>query len=133
MSTEKQDIKEREESVSPQTDREIAEINRQNLGVAVKKGLDAPYAKVLIRLLLALLLVTSLGMFVTGIMKYNEFMRQKEVLEEKRDRLEDEIDELRYLIDCPVDYDYIVRVAKEKLGLHLPDEIVYYNDYNDSN
>ena len=133
MSTEKPDIKERDESVSPQNDSEIAEINRQNLGNAVKKGLDAPFAKVLIRLVLALLLVTALGMFVTGIMKYNEFMRQKEVLEEKRDRLEDEIDELRYLIDCPVDYDYIVRVAKEKLGLHLPDEIVYYNDYNDSN
>ena len=133
MSTEKPDIKEREESVYPQNNSEIAEINRQNLGNAVKKGLDAPFAKVLIRLILALLLVTSLGMFVTGIMKYNEFMRQKEVLEEKRDRLEDEIDELRYLIDCPVDYDYIVRVAKEKLGLHLPDEIVYYNDYNDSN
>lgn len=133
MSTEKPDIKERGESVYPQNNSEIAEINRQNLGNAVKKGLDAPFAKVLIRLILALLLVTSLGMFVTGIMKYNEFMRQKEVLEEKRDRLEDEIDELRYLIDCPVDYDYIVRVAKEKLGLHLPDEIVYYNDYNDSN
>ena len=132
MSTEKPDIKERGESVYPQNNSEIAEINRQNLGNAVKKGLDAPFAKVLIRLILALLLVTSLGMFVTGIMKYNEFMRQKEVLEEKRDRLEDEIDELRYLIDCPVDYDYIVRVAKEKLGLHLPDEIVYYNDYNDS-
>ena len=133
MSTEKPDIKERGESVYPQNNSEIAEINRQNLGNAVKKGLDAPFAKVLIRLILALLLVTSLGMFVTGSMKYNEFMRQKEVLEEKRDRLEDEIDELRYLIDCPVDYDYIVRVAKEKLGLHLPDEIVYYNDYNDSN
>ena len=133
MSTEKPDIQERGESVYPQNNSEIAEINRQNLGNAVKKGLDAPFAKVLIRLILALLLVTSLGMFVTGSMKYNEFMRQKEVLEEKRDRLEDEIDELRYLIDCPVDYDYIVRVAKEKLGLHLPDEIVYYNDYNDSN
>lgn len=132
MLTEKPDIKERDESACPPGDSEIAEINRQNLGKAVKRGLDAPYAKVLIRLLLTLLFVASLGMFVTGIMKYNEFMREKEVLEEKRDRLEDEIDELRYLIDCPVDYDYIVRVAKEKLGLHLPDEIVYYNDYNDS-
>ena len=40
-------------------------------------------------------------------------------------------DELEYLIESPIDYDYIVRVAREKLVLHLPDEIVYYNDIND--
>ena len=132
MWTEKPDIKEREESALPLSEDDISDINEKNLEKAIKKGLNAPYARVLIRLLLSILLVTSLGMFVTGIMKYNEFMREKAVLEEKRDQLSDEIDELRYLIDCPVDYDYIVRVAKEKLGLHLPDEIVYYNDYNDS-
>ncbi|MBQ8408866.1 MAG: septum formation initiator family protein [Clostridia bacterium] len=132
MLTEKPDIKEKEGSASGLTETDISDINEKNLEKAIKKGLDAPYAKVLIRLLLAILLVTSLGMFVTGIMKYNEFQREKEVLLERRDELQDEIDELRYLIDCPVDYDYIVRVAKQKLGLHLPDEIVYYNDYNDS-
>lgn len=130
--TEKPDIKEREGSASDNQELDISAINEKNLEKAIKKGLNAPYAKVLIRLMLAVLLVTSLGMFVTGIMKYNEFQRQKEILEKQEDRLQDEIDELRYLIDCPVDYDYIVRVAREKLGLHLPDEIVYYNDYNDS-
>ena len=38
---------------------------------------------------------------------------------------------LTELLSSPVDYDYIVRVAREKLGLHLPDEIIYYNDIND--
>ena len=65
-------------------------------------------------------------------MRYSELERERALLEEKRESINDEIDELKYLIDCPVDYDYIVRVAREKMGLHLPDEIVYYNDYNDS-
>ncbi len=112
------------------TEAQIARINEQNLERAIKKGLRAPFAKVLLRLLLAILIVSSLAMFVTGIMKYNELMREKEVLEAKRDALEEEIAELQYLIDCPVDYEYIVRVARERLGLHLPDEIVYYNDAN---
>jgi cell division protein FtsB len=65
-------------------------------------------------------------------MRHNELQRQKAVLEEKREELEIEIEELTFLLDQPVDYDYIVRVAREKLGLHLPDEIVYYNDYNEA-
>ena len=110
----------------------MTEASEKNLEKAIKRGLGAPYAKVLLRLLLAVLLVASLGLFFTGIMKYNEYQRQKEGLIEKRDELENEIEELRYLIESPVDYDYIVRVAREKLNLHLPDEIVYYNDYNDA-
>ena len=108
------------------------DLSEKNLGKSIKKGISAPYAKVLLRLMLALLVVTSLGMFITGVMKYNEFKREKEVLEKEKAALAEEIDELRYLIDCPMDYDYIVRVAREKLGLYLPDETIYYNDYNDN-
>ena len=81
---------------------------------------------------MAVFIITFLGMFVTGIMKYNEFQREKAVLEKERDAISDEIDELRFLIDSPMDYDYIVRVAREKLGLYLPDDTIYYNDYNDT-
>ena len=111
---------------------ETYDLSEKNLGKSIKKGISAPYAKVLLRLMLALLVVTSLGMFITGVMKYNEFKREKEVLEKEKAALAEEIDELRYLIDCPMDYDYIVRVAREKLGLYLPDETIYYNDYNDN-
>ena len=75
--------------------------------------------------------MASLAAFATGVLKYQELMREKAALEYDKDRLTVEIEELKYLIDCPVDREYIVRVAREKLGLALPDEIVYYNDYND--
>jgi cell division protein FtsL len=131
MLTEKSDIKETEESALDENKPSAEEMSEQNLEKAIKEGLSAPYSKVLLRLLMTALVVAALAMFFTGIMKYNEFRRQAEVLEEQRDILNDEIDELKYLIDCPVDYDNIVRVAREKMNLHLPDEIVYYNDYKD--
>lgn len=70
-------------------------------------------------------------MFVTGIMKFDELQSKKQELERQIEDVEYEIEELKYFIDCPIDYDYIVRVAREKLNLRLPDEIVYYNDIND--
>ena len=134
MLTEERDIKNADVSASEAkecAEPETYDLSEKNLGKSIKKGLSAPYARVLLRLMLALLVVTSLGMFLTGVMKYNEFKREKAVLEKEKAALTEEIEELRYLIDCPMDYDYIVRVAREKLGLYLPDETIYYNDYND--
>lgn len=105
--------------------------SEKELGTALKIGLSTPFVKVVLRLIPAILIVVSLGMFVTGVMKYDELQGRKEELEKKVDAYEYEIEELRYLIDSPIDYDYIVRVAREKLNLHLPDEIVYYNDTNE--
>jgi len=105
-------------------------MSEKNLERAVKKGLSMPFSKVLLRLLLSVLIISSIGLFVTGLMKYDELQREKEALQKEKEELELEIEELQYLIDCPVDYDYIIRVAREKLGLHLPDEIIYYTDYN---
>jgi cell division protein FtsB len=131
MSKERSDIKETEGSASDENNLSAEVLSEQNFENAVKAGLSTPYSKVLLRLITAVLVVSAVAMFSTGIMKYNSYVRQAEALEAQKLRLEDEIDELRYLIDCPVDYDYIVRVAREKMNLHLPDEIVYYNDYND--
>ncbi len=47
----------------------------------------------------------------------------KAELEEK----EELVAELERELAEPVDEDYIVRIAKEKLGLRLPPEIIFYN------
>ena len=113
------------------TDGSGSDILENNLESSVRGALSSPFTRVVLRLILALLIVTSIGVFITGLMKYDELERKKQELERRAEEIEYEIDYLEYLIDCPVDYDYIVRVAREKLGLHLPDEIVYYNDVND--
>lgn len=112
------------------TDASASDLDAQD-APSLKSALSTPLVKVILRLIPALLIVTSIGMFVTGIMKFDELQRKKAELEEQIEKIEYEIDELEYLIESPVDYDYIVRVAREKLGLHLPDEIIYYNDIND--
>lgn len=120
-------------SVSASEEAEIDRVREQsekNLERAIKKGVKTPHIKVIARLLLAVLLIASVTAFVTGIMRYNELQREKDALEDKVEEYEAEIEELEYLISCPVDYDYIIRVAKEKLNLLLPDEIIYHNDSN---
>ena len=108
----------------------IEEASEKNLEIAVKKGFRTQSVKVTLRLAIAALLIASITVFVTGLMKYSELRKEKEALEQKVEQYENEVEYLEYLLDCPVDYDYIVRMAREKLGLHLPDEIIYHNDTN---
>ena len=100
------------------------------LGRSIKKGMKTPYAKVVARILLVVLVITAIATFTTALMKYSELQREKQALEDKVNEYEAEVEKLEYLIDSPIDYNYIVRIAKEKLNLYLPDEIIYNNDTN---
>ena len=120
---------------SPLTDQELLdrradELSEKNLERAIKKGFKEPYVKVIARVMLTVLLVASIGMFVTSLMRYSELQREKQALEDKVEKYEAEVEKLEYLIDSPIDYDFIVRVAREKLNLYLPNEIIYHNDTN---
>ncbi|MBR3879211.1 MAG: septum formation initiator family protein [Clostridia bacterium] len=125
-----EDIKKKTASASELTSDEILEESEKNLERAIKTGVKTPHIKVVARLLLAVLLIASLAAFVTGLMKYSELQREKAALEDKVEEYEAEVEELEYLINSPIDYEYIIRVAKEKLNLLLPDEIIYHNDSN---
>ncbi len=126
------DIEKKDASASAnETYEHIIEKSGENFERAVKKGMKTPFSKVFLRITIVSLLIASIGMFVTGLMRYSELQREKELLEQQIEDYNYQIEKLKYLIDCPVDYDYIVRVAREKLNLHLPDEIVYYNDTNE--
>lgn len=100
----------------------------EDLKEAVKKGIRKPRNRTLARLFLATLIITAVAIFVTGIMKYTELQREKEAYEQKVEEYEAEVEELEYLLNAPFDKDYIIRIAKEKLNLYLPDEIIYHND-----
>ena len=87
--------------------------------------------KILIRCALIAIVVISLCTFVSGVMIYNANQeRIKELKEQIADRRE-QVDELQFLIDSPIDFEYIVRIAREKLGLHFPDETIFHKDSND--
>ena len=44
------------------------------------------------------------------------------------DSLKDEIQRLEYMVDAPLDDEFKIRIAREKLGMCFPDEIIYYTD-----
>ncbi len=70
------------------------------------------------------LLVTSF----TLLMKYDRLVDEQERLEAEIAAAEVRAAELEYELGAPMDRDYIIRVAHKKLGLVLPEEIVYYTD-----
>ena len=86
----------------------------------------------LLRILIAVLVVVSIVVFASSLMKYNALEEAKaeeiaklEALGVEKERIE-ELEQLKrenY-------FEYVVRVAKEKLGLLFPDEEIYYNDLN---
>ena len=83
---------------------------------------------VIIRVFLLLLLIFSVAFFLWSIMRYNEIMEDKEEREEYKGRLSDDIDRLEYLVDAPLDDAFKIRIAREKLGMCFPDEIIYHTE-----
>lgn len=74
------------------------------------------------------MLVLSLTFFLTYLMKTNQLLQETEKLNEEITDKTEEVEELRYLLDAPIDDAYIIRVAREKLGLVFPDEEIFYGD-----
>ena len=85
---------------------------------------------VVIKIFLALLLIFAVIFFLWSIMKYNEIMDTKDDKEAYIGELNEDIDELEYFIDAPVDDAYKIRIARERLGMCFPDEIIYHTDFN---
>lgn len=83
---------------------------------------------VIIRIFLAVLLLFAVAFFVWSIMKYNEIMEQKEEKQAYISELNDKIDRLEYLVEAPLDDAYKIRVAREKLGMCFPDEIIFHTE-----
>ena len=88
-------------------------------------------AKVLFRCALIGIVVVSLCTFVSGVMIYNANQEKIKELEQQIEDKQEQVDELQFLIDSPIDFDYIVRIAREKLGLHFPDETIFHKDSNE--
>ena len=78
---------------------------------------------VMIGILLLSLIVTAVN-----IMRYNQKMQEAQKLEQEKAALEEKVENMRYRLDSPLDDDYVARVAREKLGLCFPDEIIFYGD-----
>ena len=100
--------------------------------MAKNKSLKAKKSKAhtAIAVFLALLLIFSIVYFLWSMMQYNEAMDEKVENEEYIADLKDDIQRLEYMVDAPLDDEFKIRIAREKLGMCFPDEIIYYGEYN---
>ena len=89
---------------------------------AEKKSLPV----VVIRVFLVLLLAFAISFFLWSVMKYNEIMEEKQEKEEQVAVLNERIDQLQYLVEAPLDDSFKIRIAREKLGMCFPDEIIFH-------
>lgn len=98
------------------------------VGVAVKR----PLASTVFKAVMILLAVFAIIIFTAEFIRYRELSADIESLKGEISQKQDSIEEKEYLLDIPSDdKEYIIRIVKEKLGLFLPDEIIYYSDLND--
>ena len=86
------------------------------------------------RILLAALIVVSIGLFANSVMRYNALESETEELEAELKSYRDEREELQDLLaaaqDGEIDYETLVRIAREQLGLYFPDEEIFYDKQN---
>ena len=80
----------------------------------------------LIQGFLILLFVFAVIFFLWSLMNYNEIMEEAKKQNAKIEKLTDEIERLEYLVDAPLDEDYKIRIAREKLGMCFPNEIIFH-------
>ena len=85
----------------------------------------------LMRALLGVLIVVSIVIFANSVMRYNELLEQQKELEAQFARYQEMKEELQEILNSEDDYEKIVKIAKEQLGLYFPDEEIFYNDRNE--
>ena len=83
-------------------------------------------AATLVRVFLVLLFVFAVAFFLWSMMQYNEIMEQKRENDAYIEKLSQDVEQLRYLVEAPLDDAYKIRVAREKLGMCFPDEIIFH-------
>ena len=79
-----------------------------------------------VALLCAIVVVTAIGAIVGLQSKLNELKEDYAELEAVVTQYKDKVDGLKYELEQELDDDYIGRVARERLGYHVPGEKIYY-------
>ena len=60
--------------------------------------------------------------------QYNDYKAERDTLKADVSALEEQVAQLQNQLDTPIDDEYIIEVAEDKLSLRLPEEIIFYND-----
>ena len=85
------------------------------------------FKNVFVRLSILVFCVFFAVMFITLGFKRNELLAKTAELENKIEEAEERVDRIRSELDKPFDDDSIEEIAREKLGMRYPQEVVFYS------
>ena len=77
---------------------------------------------------LSVLIAVSLIISISCLMKFNQLEAERKELEAELAEYNEAIREIQEIINSPMDDEYIIQQAKDKLGYYFPDENIYYQD-----
>ena len=83
---------------------------------------------IVLKVAILLFAVLCIATVVRLQLKTNDLKSDAAELQTRIDAEEEKVRELRSKLDAPFDEDYVIGLAKEKLHLRLPDEVIFYND-----
>ena len=86
------------------------------------------WQNIFVRVAAAAVLLFLAGWIVRLNAKANDLVEQREELAREVDEYAEKVEELEDQLARPYDDEYIKNVAREKLGLRMPDEIIFYNE-----
>ena len=85
-----------------------------------------------LRCFLLLVLIISVGVFASRMLEYTQLIDQKNDLQNQKDQYQAQIDKMNHYSKGTINYDDIIRIAREKFNLVFPDDTVIYSDQSAS-
>lgn len=80
------------------------------------------------RMIIFVMMIVGVVSIVKLQLEYNSLKVRRDALLAEIQNTGERIEMLQSSLDTPFDDDYIIKIAREKLNLRLPEEIVYYNN-----
>ncbi len=85
----------------------------------------------LMKVALAAVLLSSLVITISCVMRANQLQKQSRELQAELDEYNRKIKELVYYLNEEVDDQYIIDYARDHLDMVFPDEEIHYDDINE--
>lgn len=82
----------------------------------------------IVKLALIILIILCVFMIIKLQIEFNDLQEEKISIIEQNQQLNNDIARIQNDLDANLDEDHIVKAAKEKYNLRLPEEIIFYND-----
>ena len=81
-----------------------------------------------LRVIIFAMMIVGVVSIVKLQLEYNSLQVRRDALLAETQNTGERMEMLQSSLDMPFDDEYIIKIAREKLNLRLPEEIVYYNN-----